>query len=36
VYLQATPAGVTSSVTMSLGTSISSAAQLRAAIKTNQ
>jgi hypothetical protein len=36
VYLQATSSGVTSSVTMTLGTSISSATQLRAAIKTNQ
>jgi hypothetical protein len=35
-FLQATPAGVTSSVSMTLGTSISSATQLRAAIKTNQ
>jgi hypothetical protein len=36
VYLQATPVGVTSSVSMTLGTSISSATQLRAAIRTNQ
>ncbi len=36
VYLQVEPAGVTSSTTVTLGTSISSPAQLRAAVKTNQ
>lgn len=36
VYLQATPTGVTSSVSMTLATLISSPTQLRAAIKTNQ
>jgi hypothetical protein len=36
VFLQATPVGVTSSVTLTLGTSVSSATQVRAAIKTNQ
>jgi hypothetical protein len=36
VFLQLEPAAVTSSTTVTLGTSISSATQLRAAIKTNQ
>ncbi len=36
VYLQVEPAAVTSSVTVTLGTSISSPSQLRAAVKTNQ
>jgi hypothetical protein len=36
VYLQVEPVGVTSSVTVTLGTSITSSTQLRAAIKTNQ
>ncbi len=36
VYLQVEPAGVTSSTTVTVGTSISSPAQLRAAVKTNQ
>jgi hypothetical protein len=36
VYLQVEPASVTSSVTVTLGTSITSSTQLRAAIKTNQ
>jgi hypothetical protein len=36
VYLQVEPASVTSSVTVTLGTSITSPAQLRAAIRTNQ
>ena len=36
VYLQVEPVGVTSSVTVTLGTSITSPAQLRAAVKTNQ
>jgi hypothetical protein len=36
VYLQATPAGVTSSVSMTLGTTISSATELRAHVITNQ
>jgi len=36
VYLQVEPAGVTSLVTVTLGTSITSPAQLRAAVKTNQ
>ena len=36
VYLQVEPASVTSSVTVTLGTSISSPTQLRAAVKTNQ
>jgi hypothetical protein len=36
VYLQVEPASVTSSVTVTLGTSITSPTQLRAAVKTNQ
>ena len=36
VYLQVEPASVTSSVTVTLGTSIAAPAQLRAAVKTNQ
>ena len=36
VYLQIEPASVTSSVTVTLGTSITSPTQLRAAVKTNQ
>lgn len=36
VYLQVEPASVTSSVTVTLGTSITSSTQLRAALKTNQ
>jgi len=36
VYLQVEPAGVTSSTTVTLGTSITSPTQLRAAVKTNQ
>ncbi len=36
VYLQIEPASVTSSVTVTLGTSITSPSQLRAAVKTNQ
>jgi hypothetical protein len=36
VYLQMEPAGVTSSMTVTLGTSITSPTQLRAAVKTNQ
>jgi hypothetical protein len=36
VYLQVEPAGVASSTSVTLGTSISSATQLRASVKTNQ
>jgi len=36
VYLQVEPASVTSSVTVTLGTSITSPTQLRASVKTNQ
>ena len=36
VYLQVEPASVTTSVTVTLGTSITSPTQLRASIKTNQ
>jgi hypothetical protein len=36
VYLQIEPASVTSSTTVTLGTSITSPTQLRAAVKTNQ
>ena len=36
VYLQIEPTSVTSTTTVTLGTSITSASQLRAAIKTNQ
>ena len=36
VYLQVEPTGVTTSTTVTLGTSISSPGQLRAAVKTNQ
>jgi hypothetical protein len=36
VYLQVEPAGVASSTSITLGTSISSATQLRASVKTNQ
>ena len=36
VYLQVEPTSVTSSVTVTLGTSITSPTQLRAALKTNQ
>jgi hypothetical protein len=36
VFLQVEPASVTSSTTVTLGTSITSASQLRAAVKTNQ
>ena len=36
VYLQMEPTGVTSSVTVTLGTSITSPTQLRAVVKTNQ
>lgn len=36
VYLQVEPAGVTASTVLTLGTSITSPTQLRAAIKTNQ
>jgi hypothetical protein len=35
-YLQIAPTGVTSSVTLTLGTTISSATQLRAQVSTNQ
>jgi hypothetical protein len=36
IYLQIEPTGVTASTTVTLGTSVTSPTQLRAAVKTNQ